>query len=140
MGNYDFPVILLRRTEPITPAAIFLVFGDFCFFAFVFAEDWSYYTCGDVVWCSASFLQSFYVLTERFTPAAFFSVFGDLFDKKSLLATKSLYFFKKSSGICRNRSGTVSRVPGRSTCTYHNRYELRSPYDGRVMIKKVVIF
>ena len=31
-------------------------------------------------------------------------------------------------------SGTVSRVPGRSTCIDHTRDELRSPYDGRVMI------
>ena len=31
-------------------------------------------------------------------------------------------------------SGTVSRVPGRSTCIGHTKDELRSPHDGRVMI------
>ena len=47
---------------------------------------------------------------------------------------KVYIFNKKSSGISRNRSGTVSRVPGRSTCTYHTRDELRISYDDRVMI------
>ena len=57
-----------------------------------------------------------------------------IFSKKVVIFQKSQYFHQKSSGISRNRSGTVSRVPGRSTCTYHTRDELRSSYDGRVMI------
>ena len=31
-------------------------------------------------------------------------------------------------------SGTVPRAPGRSTCIGHTKDELRSPYDGRVVI------
>ena len=62
-------------------------------------------------------------------------------DKQFSFLTKINMFFKKnnilinrSSGISLNRSGTVSRLPGRSTCTYHTWDELRSPCDGRVMI------
>ena len=63
---------------------------------------------------------------------------NDVFEKKN---TKSCYFqqkvnifIRKSSGISRNRSGTVSRAPGRSTCIGHARDELHSPSDGGVMI------
>ena len=57
-----------------------------------------------------------------------------LFCRKSTLFSNFNSFIKKSSGISRNRAGTVSRVPGRSTCIYHTQDELRSPSDGRVMI------
>ena len=79
--------------------------------------------------------------TYRARRGAGTSIFGATFSKKSSLFAKSNVcirkvniFIKKSSGISRNRSGTVSRVPGRSTCTYNTRDELRSSYACRVMI------
>ena len=56
----------------------------------------------------------------------------------SLSSWKIIDLYKESSFSTVYRrataAGTVSRVPGRSTCIGHTKDELRRPYDGRVMI------
>ena len=56
----------------------------------------------------------------------------------SLSSWKIIDLYKESSFSAVYRrataAGTVSRVPGRSTCIGHTKDELRRPYDGRVMI------
>ena len=57
--------------------------------------------------------------TSFFSEATFLNK-SLFFPKKSLLFfKKKSIFIKKSSGISQNRSGTVSRVLGRSTCIDH---------------------